>query len=158
MTATVTPFPHRAPSLHDGLLAALRDLIELGELMPGVRVPERSLCERFGVSRTPLRECLKVLAAEGLVELLPNRGARVATLEDEHLVHLFEVIGALESEAGRLACGADERAGFGRDQSVALPHGGALFAGGAAGVFCAEPGDPCGNPGGERESGAGGDL
>ena len=93
-----------APSLHDGLLAGLRTLIDQGDLLPGARVPERTLCERFNVSRTPLRECLKVLANEGLVDLLPNRGARIATLADEHLVHLFEVIAALEAEAGRLAC------------------------------------------------------
>ena len=106
MTATVTPFPApgRAPSLHAGLLDALRALIDHGDLLPGARVPERALCERFNVSRTPLRECLKVLAAEGLVELLPRRGARIATLGDEHLVHLFEVIAALEAEGGRLAC------------------------------------------------------
>ncbi len=104
MTATVTPFPRPAPSLHAGLLGRIRTLIDHGDLLPGARVPERELCERFAVSRTPLRECLKVLAAEGLVELLPNRGARVATLEDEHLVHLFEVIAALEAEGGRLAC------------------------------------------------------
>lgn len=102
MTAIVTPFPR--PSLHAGLLDGMRALIDAGDLLPGARVPERVLCERFGVSRTPLRECLKVLAAEGLVELLPNRGARVATLGDEHLAHLFEVIGALEAEGGRLAC------------------------------------------------------
>jgi len=104
MSATVTPFPRAARSLHAGLLDGLRTLIAHGDLLPGARVPERELCERFNVSRTPLRECLKVLAAEGLVELLPNRGARIATLEDEHLVHLFEVIAALEAEGGRLAC------------------------------------------------------
>ena len=116
MTATVTPFPRpaaavapfprpaAAASLHEGLLDAVRTLIDHGDLAPGSRVPERALCERFNVSRTPLRECLKVLAAEGLVQLLPNRGARIATLGDEHLVHLFEVIGALEAEGGRLAC------------------------------------------------------
>jgi DNA-binding GntR family transcriptional regulator len=106
MTATVTPFPRpaAAASLHEGLLDALRTLIDHGDLAPGARVPERALCERFNVSRTPLRECLKVLAAEGLVQLLPNRGARIATLGDEHLVHLFEVIAALEAEGGRLAC------------------------------------------------------
>ena len=93
-----------AASLHEGLLERLRTLINEGDLLPGSRVPERELCGRFQVSRTPLRECLKVLAAEGLVELLPNRGARVATLDDEHLVHLFEVIAALEAEGGRLAC------------------------------------------------------
>ncbi len=93
-----------ASSLHEGLLDGLRTLINEGDLLPGSRVPERNLCARFKVSRTPLRECLKVLAAEGLVELLPNRGARVATLDEEHLVHLFEVIAALEAEGGRLAC------------------------------------------------------
>ncbi len=111
MSASVTPFPRPkpspappAPSLHAGLLEALRTLIDQGDLLPGARVPERALCQRFDVSRTPLRECLKVLAAEGLVELLPRRGARIATLGDEHLVHLFEVIAALEAEGGRLAC------------------------------------------------------
>lgn len=108
-TATViqafpVPATRRAPSLHEGLLDGLRALIDDGALLPGARVPERELCARFKVSRTPLRECLKVLAAEGLVELLPNRGARVATLGDEHLAHLFEVIAALEAEGGRLAC------------------------------------------------------
>jgi len=100
----VHAFPAAPPSLHEGLLDGLRTLINEGDLLPGVRVPERELCARFKVSRTPLRECLKVLAAEGLVELLPNRGARVATLDEEHLVHLFEVIAALEAEGGRLAC------------------------------------------------------
>jgi len=102
MTAVVTPFPRA--SLHEGLLEGLRTLIDQGDLLPGAHVPERMLCERFNVSRTPLRECLKVLAAEGLVQLLPNRGARIATLGDEHLVHLFEVIATLEAEGGRLAC------------------------------------------------------
>jgi DNA-binding GntR family transcriptional regulator len=101
LESVVLPFPR---TLHADLLAGLRDLINQGDLAPGTRVPERALCERFNVSRTPLREALKVLAAEGLVDLLPNRGARVATLNDEHLLHLFEVIAVLEAEAGRLAC------------------------------------------------------
>ena len=101
--ATILPFPN-ARTLHGDLLAGLREMINQGDLVPGARVPERALCERFGVSRTPLREALKVLAAEGLVELRPNRGARIATLGDEHLTHLFEVIAALEAEGGRLAC------------------------------------------------------
>jgi DNA-binding GntR family transcriptional regulator len=62
-------------SLHDRLVARLRDLIVEGELAPGARVPERALCERFAVSRTPLREAFKVLASEGLILLQPNRGA-----------------------------------------------------------------------------------
>jgi len=91
-------------TLHDELVARLRDLIVEGELAPGTRVPERILCERFGVSRTPLREALKVLASEGLLELLPNRGATVARLTVADLEELFPVMGALEALAGELAC------------------------------------------------------
>ena len=60
----------------------------------------------FGISRTPLREALKVLAAEGLIELLPNRGARVRQLSERDLEELFDVMAGLESLAGRLACEA----------------------------------------------------
>src|ERR1700732_4648670 len=63
-------------SLHDEILTRLRDHIVEGNIPDGGRIPERQLCEMLGISRTPLREALKVLAAEGLVELLPNRGAR----------------------------------------------------------------------------------
>jgi DNA-binding GntR family transcriptional regulator len=55
------------PSLHDQLRERLRTLIIEGELEPESRIDEKALCERFGVSRTPLREVLKVLATEGLV-------------------------------------------------------------------------------------------
>jgi DNA-binding GntR family transcriptional regulator len=93
-----------AKPLHQGVLASLRDLIIHNELAPGKRLNERILCERLKVSRTPLREALKVLSHEGLVELLPNRGARVVKLTPEDVRHLFEILGALESLAGRLAC------------------------------------------------------
>jgi DNA-binding GntR family transcriptional regulator len=96
--------PIARASLHDELVARLRDLIVEGELVPGARVPERALCERFGVSRTPLREALKVLASEGLLELLPNRGATVARLTARDLDEMFPVMGALEALAGELAC------------------------------------------------------
>jgi DNA-binding GntR family transcriptional regulator len=99
----VHAFPAPNRTLHGTLLDALRALINQGELAPGSRVPERALCQKFAVSRTPLREALKVLAAEDLVQLLPNRGARVASLDDTKLDHLFEVIGMLEAEGGRLA-------------------------------------------------------
>jgi DNA-binding GntR family transcriptional regulator len=110
----VIPFPgkfaqpvetgSRAPTLHDGVLSTLRDLIVHNQLSPGTRLTENVLCERLKVSRTPLREALKVLSHEGLVEILPNRGARVVTLTQADVRQLFEVIGALESLAGRLAC------------------------------------------------------
>src|SRR5580704_19519938 len=91
-------------SLHDEILTRLRDHIVEGNLPDGSRVPERQLCEMLGISRTPLREALKVLAAEGLVELLPNRGARVRPLSERDLAELFDVMGGLEALAGRLAC------------------------------------------------------
>ncbi|TCR71445.1 GntR family transcriptional regulator [Rhizobium sp. BK376] len=91
-------------SLHGEVLCRLRDYIIEGHLKDGARVPERELCDLFGVSRTPLREALKVLASEGFVELLPNRGARVKGLDANELRELFDVMGGFESLAGRLAC------------------------------------------------------
>ncbi|CAL78963.1 putative transcriptional regulatory protein, GntR family [Bradyrhizobium sp. ORS 278] len=91
-------------SLHDEILARLRDYIVEGHVADGGRLSERQLCEMLGVSRTPLREALKVLAAEGLVELLPNRGARVRPLSAADIRELFDLMGGLEGLAGRLAC------------------------------------------------------
>lgn len=91
-------------SLHGEVLSRLRDYIVEGNLRGGERVPERELCAMLGISRTPLREALKVLASEGLLELLPNRGARVRALTTQDLTELFDVMGGLESLAGRLAC------------------------------------------------------
>lgn len=94
---------HRTP-LHKQVAASLRKMIVEGELVPGARVPERVLCERFGISRTPLREALKVLSYEGLLELNPNRGATVTEVSEAAVDEMFPVMGALEALAGRLAC------------------------------------------------------
>jgi DNA-binding GntR family transcriptional regulator len=91
-------------SLHDGVLARLRAMIVEGELAPGAPVREREMCEKLAVSRTPLREALKVLAAERLLELRPNRGAVVLGLTERDVRDMFEVMEALEATAGRLAC------------------------------------------------------
>jgi DNA-binding GntR family transcriptional regulator len=91
-------------SLHTELVERLRALITVGELADGQKIPESELCERFGVSRTPLREALKVLAAEGVVTLRPNRGAVVNGLTLEDLEQSFPVMGALEALAGEIAC------------------------------------------------------
>ena len=90
--------------LHEAVLDRLRDMIVLGELAPGTKLNERVLCSQLGASRTPLREALKYLASEGLVRLLPNRGAVVAPLDPERVKHIFTVMGALEALAGELAC------------------------------------------------------
>ncbi len=91
-------------SLHDEITNQLRDMIVEGELTPGEKVPEPELCRRFGVSRTPLREALKVLAAEGVIQLLPNRGAVIAKITREEIEQIFPIMGALEALAGELAC------------------------------------------------------
>lgn len=105
MTTTALSLVDNAPvSLHADVLGQLRDFIVEGEFAPGARIPERELCERFGISRTPLREALKVLAAEGLIELLPNRGARIRHFTEKDIRNLFEVIAGLDFVAGRLAC------------------------------------------------------
>jgi len=91
-------------TLHAEILNKLRDYIAVGPLSEGARIPERHLCEVFGISRTPLREALKVLASEGLVDLLPNRGARVRTLSEQDIRDLFDLMAGLEALAGRLAC------------------------------------------------------
>ena len=95
--------PARRP-LHEEAVDRLRDLIVRGELAPGARLNERVLTARLGVSRTPLREAIKLLATEGLVELMPNRGAVVAPIEPARIAETLAVMGALESLAGELAC------------------------------------------------------
>src|ERR1700751_3035352 len=93
-----------ASTIHQDVVTALRDFIIRGELQPGARLPERALSERLKVSRTPLRESLRVLASEGLIDFLPNQGARVVKRTPSDLQNLFEVLQCLEACAGRLAC------------------------------------------------------
>lgn len=82
----------------------LREMIVHGSLAPGARLNERELTALLGISRTPLREATRMLASEGLVDLLPNRGARVAALNVETVRHTLAVMGALEALAGELIC------------------------------------------------------
>lgn len=116
--ATVAPITRR--SLHDELVARLRDMIVEGELRPGARLPEKELCTQFGVSRTPLREALKVLASEGLVEISPHRGATVVQISRTDIEEMFPVMGALEALAGELACTNVDAAGIA--EITALHH------------------------------------
>ena len=90
-------------SLHDQVAARLRTMLIEGELAPGAKLNERELCERLRVSRTPLREAIKLLAAEGLVDLLPNRGAVAVKLSESDVVHAFELLATLEGMSGELA-------------------------------------------------------
>ena len=91
------------PSLHDELAVRVRRMIIEGEIEAGARINERALCERFGVSRTPIREALKVLAREGYVQLHPRRGSTAADLTLKDIEEAFPIMAALEALAGELA-------------------------------------------------------
>src|SRR5437588_1261053 len=105
--------------LHEEVVGRVRTMLLDGEIPPGARIPERELCEKLEISRTPLREALKVLAAEGLVQLLPNRGSRAAKFTDTDMRDLFEVCQGLEALAGELAC---ERIGDADIAAIAKSH------------------------------------
>lgn len=104
-------YAHRTPierpvarePLHLKTARRIRVMIVQGTLAPGSRVMEHKLCQQFGVSRTPLREALKVLAAEGLVQLKHSKGTWVAPMEPEQIGALFEVIEPLGRKVGDLA-------------------------------------------------------
>jgi len=90
--------------LHDTVVDHLRNFIVEGVLKAGMKLNERELCETLGISRTPLREALKVLAAEGLVDISPNRGATVSSLSPTEVRDTFELMSGLEAFSGELAC------------------------------------------------------
>src|SRR6218665_3986423 len=90
-------------ALHDQVAARLRTMLVEGRIQPGAKLNERELCEQLRVSRTPLREAIKLLASEGLVDLLPNRGAVAVKLSETDVLNTFEVLAGLEGQSGELA-------------------------------------------------------
>lgn len=101
MTADILTIPRAG--LHDQVVGRLRQMLVEGRIAPGAKLNERELSEVLKVSRTPLREAIKMLAAEGLVELLPNRGAIAVELTEDDVRHTFEVMAGLEGLSGELA-------------------------------------------------------
>ena len=104
MSAHIIPLPPISrPTLHEQVAQQLREMLVEGRIAPGAKLNERELSEVLKVSRTPLREAIKMLAAEGLVELLPNRGAIAVELSESDVHHAFEVMAGLEAQSGELA-------------------------------------------------------
>ncbi len=89
--------------LHEQAAARLRNMLVEGRIAPGAKLNERELAEALHISRTPLREAIKMLASEGLVDLLPNRGAVAVKLTEADVAHSFELLAELEGLAGELA-------------------------------------------------------
>jgi DNA-binding GntR family transcriptional regulator len=107
----VDPTPLRPASLHEEVAARLRTMVFERQLQPGEWIDELALANDWHISRTPLREALKVLAAEGLVTLVPRQGCRVTELSEDDADELFPVMALLEGrcayEAVRKATPAD---------------------------------------------------
>jgi len=101
MNAEVIPVTRAA--LHQQVAHSLRQMLVENRIVPGAKLNERELSEVLKVSRTPLREAIRMLAAEGLVELLPNRGAVAVELSDADVLNTFEVMSGLEAQSGELA-------------------------------------------------------
>jgi len=101
MAAEIIPIPRAA--LHEQVAHRLRQMLVENRILPGAKLNERELSEVLNVSRTPLREAIKMLAAEGLVELLPNRGAIAVELTEADVLNTFEVMAGLEAQSGELA-------------------------------------------------------
>jgi DNA-binding GntR family transcriptional regulator len=102
MASSETAKGHRI-SRANAVRDALEDDIVNGRLKPGQRLDETALCERFDVSRTPVREALRYLVASDLVEILPKRGAFVVDVGLPRLIEMFEVMAELEGMCARLA-------------------------------------------------------
>jgi DNA-binding GntR family transcriptional regulator len=114
----VDPTPLRATSLHDSVATQLRNLVFDRELAPGEWIDEKALAGRWQISRTPLREALKVLAAEGLVELVPHRGCRVVEISEPDADALFPVMALLEGRCALEACQKADEADLRRLQQL----------------------------------------
>lgn len=104
-------------TLHDEVLERLRDMIIEGRLQPGQRINEGLVGGQLGVSRTPLREAIKTLASEGLVEILPAKGAIVRKFSAGDLGQILQVLKTLEQLGGRMACE------LASDATIAAIHG-----------------------------------
>lgn len=91
-------------TLHEEVLERLRDMIIEGRLEPGQRINEGQVGAQLGVSRTPLREAIKTLVSEGLVEIQPAKGAIVRKFTAKDLYQVLEVLKSLEQLGGRMAC------------------------------------------------------
>lgn len=103
MSLETTPHTPTATRTAKGLREVLEEDIAGGVYPPGTRLDEASLARRFAVSRTPIREALIELAASGLIEIRPRRGAFVREIGIPRLIEMFEVMAELEAMCGRLA-------------------------------------------------------
>jgi DNA-binding GntR family transcriptional regulator len=99
-------------ALHQDVAGKLREMIRKGILVRGQRIIEAEICEQIGVSRTPLREALRVLESEGLVELFPHKGVHIRQPSMHEIQEMFDVMGVLEGTCARMAAQKMTSAGW----------------------------------------------
>ena len=114
MTSDFTVHMNEYLPLRDVVFNTLRQAILKGELKPGERLMEIALAEKLGVSRTPIREAMRKLELEGLVVMIPRRGAQVANITEKDLNDVLEVRIALENVAIEKACTRMSKEDMGR--------------------------------------------
>lgn len=95
--------PKRHQTLREGIVESVREAIIKGELEPGERLTEPDLAERFGISRTPIREAFRQLESEGFLKVVPRKGALVTPITEKDVREFYEIKGVLEGYAARRA-------------------------------------------------------
>jgi DNA-binding GntR family transcriptional regulator len=90
-------------TVHQEVANSIREMIQKGELQRGEKIKEIALCELFGISRTPIREALRILHTQGIVDLIPHRGAFVSQFDVDYISDMFEVMSGLEGMCARIA-------------------------------------------------------
>jgi DNA-binding GntR family transcriptional regulator len=126
--------------LLDRLRESIEEEIATGKLLPGCHLDETELARRFNVSRTPVREALKLLLGEGLVERRPGRGAVVARIAPQRLIEMFEVMAELEAMCANLAARRMSDEEFAAIEKAHAACGGAVAAHDADAYFYANEG------------------
>lgn len=96
--------PRRYSTLREWAYTRVREMIVSGELAPGSVIHEGDLCERLDISKSPLREALRQLHQEGLIDTVSNKGSRVATLSEQDIDEIYQLRSYIEAMAVRLAC------------------------------------------------------
>ena len=108
----------RTKTLHQEIVAQIQEMIRKGILVKGQKIDEKRLCESMGVSRTPVREALRLLKSDGLIDLIPHKGAYVSQPCIEEINDMFEVMSVLEGTCARLAVANMKGKDFKRIESL----------------------------------------
>lgn len=101
--ANLSPTVRRHQTLRERIVETIRDAIIKGSLQPGERLTEPDLADRFGISRTPIREAFRQLESEGFLQVIPRKGALVTPITEKDVREFYEIKGILEGHAARVA-------------------------------------------------------